>query len=152
MRDRNVDAGEIWAKLYEYMVGRGKLEVFYRQRSEKPHSLIVWMRFYAIKFIMEYVDPHKNPLTLSDEVIENVSIIDETNTREAKETLRLSFAELWRQNPMRAYVFLLKSQGYPSAEIRNRLGLASANYVDQCSFRAKTDLRGLVMRYSGDGK
>ena len=52
---------------------------------------------------------------------------------------------------MRAYVFLLKYQDcYSSEEIKNCLGMTSANNVDQFFARAKKDMESLIHKYSGD--
>ena len=41
---------------------------------------------------------------------------------------------------------------YSSEEIKNYLGLSSANNVDQYYARAKKDMAGLVKKFSGDAK
>ena len=131
------------ADLCGEMIGRGKLKLC---RFTCP--VICWMRIYVENIILGYCK--KNPSHESEERLESISV-SKTAVSEMREVAQLSFAELWRENPMRAYVFLLKSQDcYTSGEIRDHLGLTSSNNVDQFYSRARKDMDRLVMRFSGE--
>ena len=141
----NLDGYELLSQLYVQMIHKGVIDTF-RYESK----LITWMKvFYIEKYLLRYAK--KKSFVESDDGIENASV-DRTSAKEAAEILQLSFAELWRKNPMRAYVYFLKTQDYSSTEIKDRLGLASSNYVDQCHSRAKADLQEFVTKFTGERK
>ena len=145
LKDKGLEECDVWSDLYAEMVGRNKLDLF---KSGCP--LIYWMRIYVMNIILGYCK--KFPSHVSDECLKFISI-SRTACREIAEVTEMSFAELWRENPMRAYVFLLKNQGcYSSEEIKNFLGLKSSNNVDQYHLRAKSDLVKLITKFSGDAK
>ena len=143
LKDKLQDEEDVWHDLCREMIGRGKLKLF-----SFRCPLINWMRIYVENIILGYCK--KNPSHESEERLKSISV-NKAAVREIGEVVRVSFAELWRENPMRAYVFLLKSQEcYSSGEIRDYLGLTSSNNVDQFYARAKKDLGRLVMQFSGE--
>lgn len=142
--DLNIDAYEILSQLYLYMIGRRKIDTF-RYGNMR---LVNWLRMYVKKFILGYTKTKKREI-VSDDPLKGVSI-GSNGPKDAEEVLRLSFAKLWRQNPMRAYVYLLKVHEFSSEEIRERLGLSSSANVDQYHFRAKADLKEIAAEYSGE--
>ena len=145
LKDKYLEEFDVWSDLYAEMVGRNKLKL-YNFRC----PVIYWMRKYVMSIILGYCK--KFPSHVSDECLKYISISKAT-IRETAEVNEVSFAELWRENPMRAYVFLLKSQDYYSSEeIKNYLGLSSSNNVDQYYARARKDMAELVKKFSGDAK
>lgn len=145
LEDKYLDERDVWSDLYAEMMGRNKLDLY-----KFGCPVIYWMRIYAVNIILGYCK--KFPSHVSDECLQHISI-SKTAIRETAEVNEASFAELWRENPMRAYVFLLKSQDYYSSEeIKNFLGLSSSNNVDQYYVRAKKDMAELVKKFSGDAK
>ena len=63
-------------------------------------------------------------------------------TREDWEIVQRCFSRLWAENPLRAYVHLLKLRdGMSSAEICSLLNVSSAANVDQMFVRALKDMR-----------
>ena len=145
LKDKSCEESDVWSDLYAEMVGRNKLDLY---KFKCP--LIYWMRIYVVNIVLGYCK--KFPSHVSDECLKYISI-SKAAICETAEVNEASFAELWRENPMRAYVFLLKSQEYYSSEeIKNYLGLSSANNVDQYYARAKKDMAELVKKFSGDAK
>ena len=143
--DKFLEEKDVWSDLYIEMIERNKLDLY---RYGCP--LVYWMRIYAEKILLEYCK--KISSHVSDECLKNV-FVSRTEIQETAEVNKASFAELWRENPMRAYVFLLKSQGYYSSEeIRDYLGLSSSNNVDQFYARAKKDMGELIIKFSGEPK
>ena len=145
LKDKFLDTRDVYSDLFMEMIYRRKLDLYYY-----GCPLIKWMRIYVKNIILGYCK--KIPSHVSDECLKYVSI-SKTAIREIAEVSEFSFAELWRKNPMRAYVFLLKNLDcYSSEEIKNFLNMSSNNSVDQCYKRAKEDMAELITQYSGEEK
>lgn len=68
--------------------------------------------------------------------------------REQWELVQKCFGDLWRKNPMRAYVHLLKLRmNLSSSEIKSMLGVSSEANVDQLFSRALKDMRQLKVSH-----
>ena len=144
MQDRQLNETSILAALYEDMICQRKLDNF-----QYKCPVIYWMRWYVVKNILTYCG--KNPPPLSEDDVPEV-YTDKTETKELIEVIQQSFAELWRSNPMRAYVYLLKQrESSSSEEIKQMLAISSKNNVDQYYSRASADMRKLIKKYSGEG-
>ena len=144
LKDKFVEEGDVYSELYTIMMGKNKLDK-YAFRC----PLIYWMRWYVRGIILKYCKEISSHV--SDECLKFLSINSETAEREAVEVKELSFSELWRENPMKAYVYLLKSQKcYSSVEIRDFLGMSTAANVDQNHLRAKKIMDQLERKYSGE--
>lgn len=142
--DKSIEPRDILHDLYLMMVRDNKLDIF---RFKCP--LECWLRWYVKKIILDYCD--KYPSTVSETETEAVSITENTSRNASLEACKKGFKELWRRNPMRAYVLLLKNQNrYSSTEIKNYLGLSSEDNVDQHYSRAKKELEALIIHFSGD--
>lgn len=145
LSDKLLESEDVWGELYYEMMGRNKLDLY-----NHSGSLVRWMRYYVINFILGFCK--KNPNHESDECLDQL-YISRTDIHDIAEVNETSFAELWRESPMRAYVFLLKSQeSYSSEEIKDCLGLTSSNNVDQYYRRAKQDLKDFIKKNSGDAQ
>ena len=139
-KDRNLDELELYGMLFEDMVYYRRLEKY---DGTKP--LFKWMQLYLKKIILEYCKKNDNPASENEN--ENV-FIDSNN--EFLEILEKSFSQLWRSNPMRAYVYQLKRYySLSSKEIAVKLDLTTDN-VDQLFNRAKKDMEKLVREMGGD--
>ena len=130
---------ELMSVLYAEMIGGGKL-VRYR---DDGGSVIGWLRKYVRGYI--YRSNPENPhVELSDSLPDDAvaSEGDATENREDWEIVQRCFSRLWAENPLRAYVHLLKLRdGMSSAEIRSLLNVSSAAHVDQLFARALKDMR-----------
>ena len=130
---------ELMSVLYAEMIGGGKL-VRYR---DDGGSIIGWLRKYVRGYI--YRSNPENPhIELSDSLPDAAvaSEGDVTENREDWEIVQRCFSRLWAENPLRAYVHLLKLRdGMSSAEIRSLLNVSSAAHVDQLFARALKDMR-----------
>ena len=72
--------------------------------------------------------------------------------REQWELVQKCFADLYRKNPMRAYVHWLKLRmNLSSTEIKRMLGMSSEANVDQTFSRAVKDMRNLKVQHEERG-
>ena len=139
--DFQLDSQTLRSMLFAEMIGNNKLEKYgYRSR------VVYWMQYYVKKIISEYCE--KNPLPVSDEDSSEV-FIDRDNNKDLWEVVEVSFSKLWKENPMKAYVYQLKMyHKLSSKEVASMLGLQSAN-VDQIFKRAKDDMLELLEAMGG---
>ena len=130
---------EIMSILYAEMIGHDKLSGY----RDDGGSLVGWLRKYVRGYI--YRSNPENPhIELSDSIPDTAIADegDETETREDWEIVQRCFSRLWAENPMRAYVHLLKLRdGMSSAEICSLLNVSSTAHVDQLFARALKDMR-----------
>lgn len=141
-RDRNLDPFEIYNMLYEEMIIRKKLELY------NGGKLFSWLRSYIFGLVVHY--SKKNPWAVSDEDAEGSSSNERmtSSTADDWEVAQKCFTELWRENPMNAYVHLLKVKyDLPSSAISNILGIASENYVDKMGSNARKTMKRLRGKY-----
>ena len=139
VRKWGVAPEEIMSVLYTEMIGRRKLANY----RDDGGSVVGWLRKYVRGYI--YRSNPENPhIELSDSVPDTAvaSEGDVTETREDWEIVQRCFSRLWTENPLRAYVHLLKLRdGMSSADIRSLLNVSSAAHVDQMFARALKDMR-----------
>lgn len=137
IHDRGLDERSLLAMLYKEMIARKKLNVYgYRG------NFFSWMRNYVIKAIFDYCE--KNPILPDDRSESLVDIADERGKAEEWEIVQACFADLWRANPLRAYVHLLKTrEGLSSECIMKMLDISSIANVDQYFSRAVVDMKRL---------
>ena len=140
-KDRNLDELELYGMLFEDMVYYRRLEKY---DGTKP--LFKWMQLYLKKIILEYCK--KNPNPVSDFDRDELSPYEANNERWS--LIQDSFAELWRKNPMKAYIYLLKRYYNTSSDqIREMLGVSSNANVDQQFSRANKEMLQLLKENSG---
>ena len=141
LQDKAIDEGDVLNDLYVMMIHGRKLDNYAFRASLKT-----WMRCYVIKIILGYCSKYPSGMS---EIDENTVIEDEGSTRkDVLEATEKAFKELWRRNPMKAYVTLLKIQNrFSSTEIRDYLGLSSEDNVDKIYSRAKADMKELIQMY-----
>ena len=137
LRDRQISEYDILGMVFEVLVAQKKLSLF---RFECPFFL--WVRHYVTKKIMEFCK--KNPRPVSDEAFLQVRAGESTaeSPDDDLEFAQRCFRELWRKNPMRAYVHLLKvKNGMAARDIKKLLSLSSEDNVYQLHSRAVADMR-----------
>lgn len=139
VRKWGIQPEEIMSVLYSEMIGLGKLARF----RDDGGSLVGWLRKYVRGYIYRS-NPGNPHIELSDSVPDTAvaSEGDVTEAREDWEIVQRCFSRLWAENPLRAYVHLLKLRdGMSSADIRALLNVSSAANVDQMFARALKDMR-----------
>lgn len=140
MLDRNLDEMTIYSMLYEDMICKKRLDNY---RYGCP--VVYWMRSYVMKLILNFCK--KNDVPVSEEAPQEFSI--DENRRDEWELVEHCFSELWRRNPMRAYIYLLRRyEDLPSKAISELLQLSSSN-VDQYFTRANQDMLSMLSAAQG---
>lgn len=140
--EAGVSPEDLLGILYEEMIGRGKINLY----RDDGSSLFSWLRTYVRGYVYRSVVKNHSELSLdslSDEGSE-ITIPIEDPAKDRKEEWNLvqeCFAEMWSENPMRAYVHLLKLRmNLSSTEIMKMLGISSTANVDQIFARAVKDM------------
>ena len=164
-----ITAEELMSLLYVEMIGGGKINLF----RDDGGSLWGWMRTYVRGYIHQADPARKKEISLEgadfgDEsdggasFEEKVSkMVSDSRGRESSpledpamrrkeewELVQKCFGDLWKKNPMRAYVHLLKLRmNLSSTEIKCMLGVSSEANVDQLFSRALKDMRELKVQH-----
>ena len=140
--EAGVTPEELLGILYEEMIGQGKIGLY----RDDGSSLFAWLRTYVRGYVYRSVVKRHPEISLdgvSDEGDE-ISIPVEDPARDRKDEWALvqeCFGEMWSENPMRAYVHLLKLRmNLSSTEIMEMLGISSTANVDQIFARAVKDM------------
>ena len=130
---------EVMSVLYAEMIGHDKISAY----RDDGGSIVGWLRKYVRGYI--YRSNPENPHIELSESVPDTAVADEGNTTETREDWEIvqrCFSRLWAENPLRAYVHLLKLRdGMSSADIRSLLNVSSAAHVDQLFARALKDMR-----------
>lgn len=165
--DRTIPLDDVCDHVYEVMVtGKKKLNAV-----RKPERVLTVLWDYAKQYLRTFYDKrkeHRVTIQLTDEQWRRLGDMCISGTIKLRKTytekpeaesvvaLRESVKELWRNNPIRGYVAVLKAKGKASSEIKSFLNLASEGYVDTVYARAKSDLRkgilGKLTKRSNDCK
>lgn len=164
-----ISAEELMSLLYVEMIGAGKINLF----RDDGGSLWGWLRTYVRGYIRQADPVRKREISLEgadfgDESDGGASFEDKVSKmvsdsrgrdaspledpamrrKEEWELVQKCFGDLWKKNPMRAYVHLLKLRmNLSSAEIRCMLGVSSEANVDQLFSRALKDMRELKVQH-----
>lgn len=166
-REWGVTAEEMMSLLYVEMIGARKIDLY----RDDGGSLWGWLRTYLRGYVyrakpdartvsIEGIDAEGDDEgrsfeeKLSKQVSDSrgrESVPDEdpaVRRREEWELVQKCFGDLWRRNPMRAYVHLLKLRmNLSSTEIKSMLGMTSEANVDQAFSRALKDMRKLKVEH-----
>ena len=161
-----VTSEELLSMLFMDMVGKGKLELY----RDDGGSLWGWLRTYVRGYILRANPAERREISLegagaADAEDEGGRSFEEkvskmmsdaagrdanpgedpaVRRREEWELVQNCFGELWKENPLRAYVHLLKLRlNLSSTEIKDMLGISSEANVDQLFSRALKDMRKL---------
>ncbi len=148
MHDRNLSSIDIYGMVYEHLIAKKKLALF---GFRCP--VIYWIRYCVGRLILHYLK--KNPWAVSDD--DYLLGLNNKPARESSgedsEVARRCFAKLWRQNPMRAYVHLLKVRNEMSAkDIMSLLDISSESNVNKIYERAMSDMKCFRNEFSCGGK
>ena len=164
-----ITAEEMMSLLYVEMIGGRKIELY----RDDGGSLWGWMRTYVRGYVHQADPSKKREISLegadfggdSDDgpsFEEKVSkMVSDARGRDSSpfedpavrrkeewELVQKCFGDLWKKNPMRAYVHLLKLRmNLSSTEIKCMLGVSSEANVDQLFSRALKDMRELKVQH-----
>ena len=166
-REWGVTPEELMGILYEDMIARGKIELY----RDDGGSLVGWLRTYVRGYIRQANPDRRREVSLdttgtegednanfeekiskevSDAKGRDSSPLEDPALRRQEEwaMVQRCFGELWRKNPLRAYVHLLKLRlNLSSRQIKDMLGISSEANVDQLFSRAVKDMRELKVQY-----
>ena len=141
-REAGITPEELMSMLYEEMIGRGKINLY----RDNGGSVFSWLRTYVRGYVYHSVVKRHEEIStdaVSDED-EEFTIPIEDPARDRKEQwdmVQTCFGEMWAENPMKAYVHLLKLRmNLSSTDIMRMLGISSAANVDQIFSRAVKDM------------
>lgn len=146
MRRYSLTDGDLMGMLYHEMIGRGKIELY---RGEG--SFAGWLRRYVRGFVLN-ANPNKHgELSIegarpdAGDVRTAMDLPTEDGRVLQKDiwlTTHYCFHDLWRKDPERAYVHLLKTRYHLSSEeVRDFLDISSTANVDQIFSRAVKFMR-----------
>lgn len=141
-REAGITPEELMSMLYEEMIGRGKINLY----RDNGGSVFSWLRTYVRGYV--YHSVVKRHEEISTDVVseegEEFTISVEDPARDRKEQwdmVQTCFGEMWAENPMKAYVHLLKLRmNLSSTDIMRMLGISSTANVDQIFSRAVKDM------------
>ena len=156
MRRYSLTAGDLMGMLYNEMIGRGKIALYRGEGSFQG-----WLRRYVRGFVLA-----ANPNAHGEISIENAH----PDSEEASRTMEIAvsdnsvfrndvwtmthrcFHDLWREDPERAYIHLLKTRFHLSSdEVRDFLDVSSSANVDQIFSRSVKFLRSAWVRHENGG-
>ena len=141
-REAGITPEELMSMLYEEMIGRGKISLY----RDNGGSVFSWLRMYVRGYVYHSVVKRHEEIS-TDVVSEGggeFTIPVEDPARDRKEQwdmVQACFGEMWAENPMKAYVHLLKLRmNLSSTDIMRMLGISSTANVDQIFSRAVKDM------------
>lgn len=142
MRDRDLSLTTIYGILYENMLAKGGLEK-YKFRC----PVLYWLRRCAGWIVLgECTEKAKDSSENADE-----SYYIDSDSRERWELVDYSFAEIWRKEPMKAYIYFLRRFEKMSSEgIMELLDVSSIDNVNTMFSRANKDMQQLLKEYGGN--
>ena len=167
-REWGVTAEELMSLLYVEMIGARKIDLY----RDDGGSLWGWLRTYVRGYVLR-ADPRKRrelPLSgaedgdedggasFEDKIAKKLSAArgrdavpgedPAVRRREEWELVQKCFGDLWKKNPLRAYVHLLKLRmNLSSTEIKDMLGVTTEANVDQMFSRALKDMRKMKVEH-----
>ena len=142
MRDRDLSLTTIYGILYENMLAKGGLEK-YKFRC----PVLYWLRRCAGWIVLgECTEKAKDSSENADE-----SYYIDSDSREKWELVDYSFAEIWRKEPMKAYIYFLRRFEKMSSEgIMELLDVSSIDNVNTMFSRANKDMQQLLKEHGGN--
>ena len=156
MRRFSLDEGDLMGRLYEDMLHRGKIALY---RGEG--SLAGWLRTYVRGYILN-ADPRRHgELSLDsppgdgaedDRLPEPPDHDTGVMMKDIWISTHYCFHDLWKEDPRRAYLHLLKTRfGLSSEETRDFLEISSSANVDQIFSRNVKFMREAWRRRENTG-
>ena len=147
MRRYSLTDGDLNGLLYQDMIGRGKIDLYRGEGSFEG-----WLRRYVRGYIL-----NANPNKHGEISIENahadaddgrtaldvpVAAGRQIASHEVWDLTHRCFKDLWNDQPVRAYVLLLKTRFHLSSEeVKDMLDISSAANVDQIFSRSVKFMR-----------
>lgn len=134
---------EMLSLLFEDMVVKGRFDLY----RDDGGSLLGWLRKYLRGYVLAAVKKQAGREVLcevSDEGSDIPIPVEDPQVlrREKWDLVQECFGTLWKKDPLKAYVHLLKLRmNLSSAEIQGMLGISSAANVDQMFARAVKEMR-----------
>ena len=128
--------------LYEEMIGQGKIGLY----RDDGANIFSWLRTYVRGYVYHSVVKRHPEISIEGMSEEGsgftIAIEDPARSRKEQwDLVQQCFGEMWRENPMRAYVHLLKLRmNLSSSEIKEMLGVTSTANVDQIFARAVKEM------------
>ena len=151
-REAGITPEELMSMLYEEMIGCGKIALY----RDAGGSVFSWLRTYVRGYVYHSVVRTHEEISI-DGVSEEggeFTIPVEDPARDRKDQwdmVQTCFGEMWAENPMRAYVHLLKLRmNLSSTDIMKMLGISSTANVDQIFARAVKDMGRKKVEHEGD--
>jgi hypothetical protein len=156
MQRYSITAGDLMGMLYHEMIARGKISLYRGEGSFQG-----WLRKYVRGFVLA-----ANPNSHGEISIDNayasagsapqsmdIAVSDDNVFRNDVWTMtHRCFHELWRQDPERAYIHILKTRFHLSSdEVRDFLDVSSSANVDQIFSRSVKFLRSAWVRHENGG-
>ena len=141
-REAGITPDELMSMLYEEMIGRGKINLY----RDNGGSVFSWLRTYVRGYVYHSVVKRHEEISTDavSEEGEEFTIPVEDPAKDRKEQwdmVQTCFGEMWAENPMKAYVHLLKLRmNLSSTDIMRMLGISSTANVDQIFSRAVKDM------------
>jgi hypothetical protein len=141
-REAGITPEELMGMLYEEMIGQGKIGLY----RDDGANIFSWLRTYVRGYVYHSVVKRHPEISIEGMSEEGsgftIAIEDPARSRKEQwDLVQQCFGEMWRENPMRAYVHLLKLRmNLSSSEIKEMLGVTSTANVDQIFARAVKEM------------
>jgi hypothetical protein len=141
-REAGITPEELLGILYEEMIGKGKINLY----RDDGGSVFSWLRTYVRGYVYHSVVKRHPEISIDgasdDDCGITIPVEDPAKDRKDEwDMVQECFGEMWQENPMRAYVHLLKLRmNLSSTEIMEMLGISSTANVDQIFARAVKDM------------
>jgi len=148
MRRYSLDVGDLMGMLYDDMIGRKKIDLYRGEGSFEG-----WLKRYVRGYVLN-ADPNAHgEISLDggrsgegDDRSEKIEIPVPAGMgiarNEVWQMTHWCFRLLWNEDPLRAYIHLLKTRFHLSSEeVRDFLGVSSAANVDQIFSRSVKFMR-----------
>lgn len=141
-REAGITPEELLGILYEEMIGKGKINLY----RDDGGSVFSWLRTYVRGYVYHSVVKRHPEISIDgasdDDCGITIPVEDPAKDRKDEwDMVQKCFGEMWQENPMRAYVHLLKLRmNLSSTEIMEMLGISSTANVDQIFARAVKDM------------
>ena len=157
MRRYSITDGDLMGMLYEEMLGRKKIELY---RGEG--SFGGWLRRYVRGFILNANPNRRGEISIDgfagdgddgeETKMEIPSHDIEVIRKEVWDMTHRCFLDLWRDDPERAYILLLKTRFHLSSEeVRDMLDTSSTANVDQIFSRSVKFMRSAWLQHEREG-
>jgi hypothetical protein len=156
MKRYSLTAGDLMGMLYNEMIGRGKISLYRAEGSFQG-----WLRRYVRGFVLNANPNAHGEISIdcahpdADEGSQGMEIPVSDNGVYRNDVWTMThrcFHDLWRQDPLRAYIHILKTRfHFSSDEVRDFLDVSSAANVDQIFSRSVKFMRSAWLEHEKNG-